>query len=133
VGFPPRWLWAGGWRRGLDLGAGARWGLWAAGVAGDTQERRPPRREQREIPDGTLLHGAGLLKAVAVGQLLTSPGSRVPKLTARFLSPVSLRACLGPWDLALWSPSHGAVQPLPSPPPAPTSADRAERCPGLGR
>lgn len=43
------WLWAGAGGGGW-AGGGGDVGALAAGVAGDTQERRPPRREQRRAP-----------------------------------------------------------------------------------
>lgn len=96
---------------GAGPGAGAGWGLWAAGVAGDTQERRPLRKEQRQSPDGASLHGAGPLRAVATRQPLTSAGPGRPRLKACSLSPVSLggvqrlRPPVGPWDRAFGSPA----------------------------
>lgn len=78
VGFPSVAV-GGRLEAGAGPGAGASWGLWAAGVAWDTQERRPPRREQRRSPDGAPLHGAGSLRAVATRQPPTSPGARRPR------------------------------------------------------
>lgn len=132
VGFPSVAV-GGRLEAGAGPGAGAGWGLWAAGVAGDTQERRPPRREQRRSPDGASLHGAGSLRAVATRQPPTSPGPRRAGLLAvscQRRGVRRLRRSLGP---GVPGASYGAVQPLPSPPSAGTAVAGPERGPRLGR
>ena len=106
MGFPSVAV-GGRLEAGAGPGAGASWGLWAARVAGDTQERRPPRREQRRSPDGAPLHGAGSLRAVATRQPPTSPGAR----RARSL----------------------VASGYPAPPASPGPRDRAFRVPAMER
>lgn len=114
------WGFLGGCGRAVEAGlgrGGASWGLWAAGVAWDTQERRPPRREQRRSPDGAPLHGAGSLRAVATRQPSDFPRSPASSLSCSLGVPSGRRRPLVP-GTGVPGASHGAVQPLPSPPAA---------------